>query len=118
VTTPAPLRDGGALQPVDVSSESLEFAGTLRRSITTYAAWTADSDPANVSHAAALANLYAADAFVWAAKENIQIHGSVGVTWECSPHLYTKRAKANHMLLGDPWALRHHIAADAIGVQG
>src|SRR3712207_6871148 len=49
-----------------------------------------------------------------AAKENIQIHGGIGYTWEHDAHLYLKRAKSSELLFGAP---RQHRArlADLVG---
>ena len=49
-----------------------------------------------------LAKLYACNAFIRIAAENLQIHGGMGCTWEHSAHLYLRRAKALQHLLGSP----------------
>ena len=49
-----------------------------------------------------LAKLYACDAFIRIAAENLQIHGGMGCTWEHSAHLYLRRAKTLQHLLGSP----------------
>ncbi len=36
-----------------------------------------------------------------AAHRNIRFHGGMGFTWEVSPHLYEKRARADQLLLKD-----------------
>ena len=43
--------------------------------------------------AAAAARIAATEAFLLAAKENIQTHGGIGFTWEFDCHLYYRRAK-------------------------
>ena len=40
------------------------------------------------------------DAFFLAAKENIQVHGGMGYTWEFDCHLYYRRAKLLSLVLG------------------
>jgi len=52
------------------------------------------------------------EVFFLAARENIQIHGGVGVTWEASPHLFFRRARHLSLVCGasDGWAER--LAAD------
>ena len=48
-----------------------------------------------------LAKAQAADAFWQAAKDNIQIHGGIGFTYEHEAHRYYRRAQASSLLLGD-----------------
>jgi alkylation response protein AidB-like acyl-CoA dehydrogenase len=59
-----------------------------------------------------MARVAASDAFGFASRENIQIHGGVGVTWEASPHLFFRRARHLSLVCGasDGWAER--LAAD------
>jgi alkylation response protein AidB-like acyl-CoA dehydrogenase len=42
----------------------------------------------------------ASDGFYFAAKENIQVHGGMGFTWEFDCHLYYRRAKLLSLNLG------------------
>jgi len=74
-----------------------------------YASWAAENDE-DLTLAASLAKSCCDDAYERAAAENIQIHGGIGFTWEASPHLYFKRAKANATLLGSPYYHRARIA--------
>ena len=43
-------------------------------------------------------------------RENIQIHGGIGFTWEHPAHLYFKRAKSSELLFGDPAYHRELLA--------
>jgi alkylation response protein AidB-like acyl-CoA dehydrogenase len=61
----------------------------------------AESDP-ETPVLAAMAKAAAADAYMRAAANAIQIHGGVGFTWENDTHLWFKRAKSSEVLLGDP----------------
>ncbi len=74
-------------------------------------------DPAEFAIAAPLAGSICSDAYLWAAGENIQIHGGIGFTWEHDAHLYLKRAKASSLLFGD---VRHHRGrlAATLGLAG
>jgi alkylation response protein AidB-like acyl-CoA dehydrogenase len=65
--------------------------------------------------AAVLAGAYCSDAFTHAAKENIQIHGGIGCTWEHDAHLYLRRAKSSEQLLGGPATHRARLA-DLTGI--
>lgn len=50
--------------------------------------------------AARIAALTAAEAFLFASAQNIQLHGGIGFTWEHDAHLYYKRARTSAQLLG------------------
>jgi len=64
---------------------------------------------------AALVSAYCSAAYTHAAKENIQIHGGIGFTWEHDAHLYLKRAKTSELLFGAPSVHRARIA-DLVGI--
>jgi alkylation response protein AidB-like acyl-CoA dehydrogenase len=72
------------------------------RSAAYYASWCAAEVNAELGSAAAIAKSYCSEAYYYAAKENIQIHGGVGFAWEHPAHLYFKRAKSTELLFGDP----------------
>ncbi|OAA18300.1 acyl-CoA dehydrogenase [Frankia sp. EI5c] len=60
--------------------------------------------------AASLAAAWCATAYTHAAKENIQIHGGIGFTWEHPAHLYLRRAKTAELLFGTPARHRARVA--------
>jgi alkylation response protein AidB-like acyl-CoA dehydrogenase len=60
--------------------------------------------------AATLAYAYCSQAFTYAAKECIQIHGGIGYTWEHDAHLYLRRAKSSQLLFGPPARARLRLA--------
>jgi alkylation response protein AidB-like acyl-CoA dehydrogenase len=78
------------------------------------ASLAAASDP-ELPVAAALAAAYCAGAYTHAAKENIQIHGGIGYTWEHDAHLHLKRAKSSELLFGTPARHRARLA-DLVGI--
>ncbi|MBN6055345.1 acyl-CoA/acyl-ACP dehydrogenase [Nonomuraea sp. RK-328] len=80
-------------------------------SIVRYAAWAADEDPAELPHAAALAQAYVGRACFEVARDHLLLHGGVGFTWEHDAHLFYKRAKADEVLLGPPRVHRARLAA-------
>ena len=65
----------------------------MARSNAYYGAWALSTDAAELPIAAAGARISAIDAFHLASKENIQIHGGIGFTWEADPHLFYRRSK-------------------------
>jgi alkylation response protein AidB-like acyl-CoA dehydrogenase len=64
---------------------------------------------------AALVSAYCSAAYTHAAKENIQIHGGIGFTWEHDAQLYLKRAKTSELLFGAPAAQRARVA-ELVGI--
>ncbi|HVV30536.1 MAG TPA: acyl-CoA dehydrogenase family protein [Mycobacteriales bacterium] len=94
----------GSFQAIKHQCADLQVQVVSARSAATWACGIAsgEQDPAQLPLAAALAGAYCADAFVTAAKANLQIHGGIGFTWEHDAHLYLKRAKSGQLLLGTP----------------
>ncbi|GAA2316469.1 acyl-CoA dehydrogenase family protein [Nonomuraea roseoviolacea subsp. roseoviolacea] len=80
-------------------------------SVVRHAAWAADEDPAELPHAAALAQAYVGRACFEVARDHLLLHGGVGFTWEHDAHLFYKRAKADEVLLGPPRVHRARLAA-------
>ena len=72
----------------------------LARSNAYFGAWALSRDAAEMPLAAAAARVAATEAFHFAAKENIQIHGGMGFTWEFDCHLYYRRSKHLALALG------------------
>ncbi len=59
---------------------------------------TGDGEP----YAASMAKALAADTYMNAAKEAIQLRGGIGFTWEEDTQLWFKRAKSSEVLMGTP----------------
>jgi len=72
----------------------------LARSNAYYGAWALSKDAPELPVAAATARVAATEAYYQAAKENIQIHGGMGFTWEFDCHLHYRRAKLTGLILG------------------
>jgi alkylation response protein AidB-like acyl-CoA dehydrogenase len=75
-----------------------------------YAAWAATEDNEEVSVAASLAKAYCTESYFTNSRENIQVHGGIGFTYEHDAHLYYRRAKTAELFLGDPTYHRELIA--------
>lgn len=73
---------------------------TLARSNCYYGAWALSTGAAELATAAATARVSATQAFHECSKENIQIHGGMGFTWEFNCHLYYRRHKLLAVNLG------------------
>jgi len=102
----------GSYQAIKHRLADMYVKNELARSIAYYAAWALASAATELPRAAAMARVAASDAFGFASRESIQIHGGVGVTWEASPHLFFRRAHHLSLVCGasDGWAER--LAAD------
>jgi alkylation response protein AidB-like acyl-CoA dehydrogenase len=70
----------------------------------------ADLDEAQAELAAAVACALALPAFSFCAKQNVQVHGGIGYTWEHDAHLYVRRAIALEALFGPVDTAREHVA--------
>ena len=79
------------------------------------AARLADEAADEVPLAAATAHICSSRAYMFAAAENIQVHGGIGFTWEHPAHLYFKRAKSSELFLGTP-GYHRELICQALGV--
>ena len=79
------------------------------------AARLADEAAAEFPVAAATAHICCSQAYMFAAAENIQVHGGIGFTWEHPAHLYFRRAKASELLFGGP-AVYHERLLARLGI--
>jgi alkylation response protein AidB-like acyl-CoA dehydrogenase len=76
-----------------------------------YGAWAISTDARETSLAAAGARCSATDALDYAAQENIQIHGGIGVTWESDCQLFYRRARLNALMLGSRYEWQDRLVA-------
>jgi alkylation response protein AidB-like acyl-CoA dehydrogenase len=79
----------------------------------TAGAWGAareDLEDDEADLAAAVASSLALPAFDFCAKQNIQVHGGIGYTWQHDAHLYLRRAIALESLLGPVERAREDVA--------
>ncbi|MWA02399.1 acyl-CoA dehydrogenase [Actinomadura sp. LD22] len=81
-------------------------------SVTRHAAWAADALPAGEAlAAAAVAKAYCARAAREVCETAIQVHGGIGMTWECLAHVHLRRALVSAQLLGDVGVNLARVAA-------
>ncbi|MGL4559691.1 MAG: acyl-CoA dehydrogenase family protein, partial [Afipia sp.] len=85
-------RQIGSFQAVKHILADMYVSATLARSNCYYGAWALSTDAAELPEAAATARISATQAFQHCAKNNIQVHGGMGFTWEFDCHLYYRRA--------------------------
>jgi alkylation response protein AidB-like acyl-CoA dehydrogenase len=101
----------GAYQAVSHRCAQMLLDTEKARSMTAFAAWTADADPEQLAQAAAMAKAAASDAGREVTASAIQAHGGIGFTWEADVHWLFKRAQLDAALLGGAKRHRAHIAA-------
>jgi len=90
----------GSFQAVKHILADMYVSATLARSNCYYGAWALSTDAGELAEAAAAARISATQAFQHCAKQNIQVHGGMGFTWEFDCHLYYRRANALALALG------------------
>jgi len=90
----------GSFQAIKHMLADMYVSATLARSNCYYGAWALSTDAAELPEAAASARVAATQAFQHCAKNNIQVHGGMGFTWEFDCHLYYRRANVLALSLG------------------
>jgi alkylation response protein AidB-like acyl-CoA dehydrogenase len=90
----------GSFQAIKHKLADVYVATELARANAYYGAWALSRDAAELPLAAAAARISANEAYFLAAKENIQVHGGMGFTWEFDCHLHYRRAKLLALALG------------------
>jgi len=93
-------RQIASFQAIKHKLADMYVAIELARSNAYYGAWALAKDAPELPVAAAAARVAASEAYYQAAKENIQIHGGMGFTWEFDCHLHYRRAKLTGLMLG------------------
>jgi alkylation response protein AidB-like acyl-CoA dehydrogenase len=90
----------GSFQAVKHMLADMYVSATLARSNCYYGAWALSTNASELPEAAAAARISATQAFQHCAKNNIQVHGGMGFTWEFDCHMYYRRANATALSLG------------------
>src|SRR5262245_52664990 len=90
----------GSFQAVKHMLADMYVSATLARSNCYYGAWALSTNAGELPEAAASARISATQAFQHCAKNNIQVHGGMGFTWEFDCHMYYRRSNALALSLG------------------
>jgi alkylation response protein AidB-like acyl-CoA dehydrogenase len=90
----------GSLQAIKHMLANMYVAATLARSNCYYGAWALANSAPELPTAAASARISATNAFQECARNNIQVHGGMGFTFELDCHLFYRRANALALALG------------------
>jgi len=105
----------GSFQAIKHKCADMLLEVESARSAAEYAAWCVAEGRDELPAVAALAKAYCADAYLFVAAQNIQIHGGIGFTWEHPAHLYYRRAKSSDLLFGDARHQRERLARHVVG---
>lgn len=102
----------GSFQAIQhlLAEQKANLAGAS--SCTQYAAWAVDElDLTDAMLAARTAKASAAEAGCKVAEAVLQVHGGIGMTWECAVHRYLRRVTLDRVLLGDEHVQYREIAS-------
>jgi len=99
----------GSFQAIKHRLADVYVAVELARANAYYGAWAISAGAADLAIAAASTRVCATAAFEFASKENIQVHGGVGCTWEYDCHLYYRRSKLLGLMLGGPSYWKNYL---------
>jgi alkylation response protein AidB-like acyl-CoA dehydrogenase len=105
----------GSFQAVKHKCADMLVRVELAEAAAREAARLADEAAPEFGVAAATAHICCSQAYLFAATENIQVHGGIGFTWEHSAHLYFRRAKSSELLFGGP-AVYHERLLHRLGI--
>jgi acyl-CoA dehydrogenase len=90
----------GSFQAIKHMLADMYVAATLARSNAYYGAWALSTDAGELAEAAANARVSATQAYQLCAKNNTQVHGGMGFTWEFDCHLHYRRSNLLALTLG------------------
>jgi len=102
----------GSFQAIKHMLADMYVAAKLAESNCYYAAWALSTDSTELPLAAATARVSATQAFQQCAKDNIQVHGGMGFTWEFDCHLYYRRSNFLALELGGLTAWESRLVED------
>jgi alkylation response protein AidB-like acyl-CoA dehydrogenase len=100
----------GAYQGVSHRIAAMLLGVEESRSLTYFAAWTADAEPDSLPMAAAMAGARSADAGWEVPASALQVLGGIGFTWEHDLQFWLKRGRVAGRMLGNPRAHRERVA--------
>ncbi len=90
----------GSMQAIKHMLADMYVAAALARSNAYYGAWALATGAAELAQAAAAARVSATQAYQHCARNNIQVHGGMGFTWEFDCHLHYRRSNLLALALG------------------
>ena len=104
----------GSFQAIKHKLADVYIANELARANAHHAAWALAADTEELPLAAATARVASTEALERAARENMQTHGGISVTWAHDCHLFYRRARHLAACLGPIQAWRDRAGAKLI----
>lgn len=86
-------RSLSSYQSIKHKLADIYVAVELARSNAYYAAWALETGSSDFLAAAAAAKISATQGYEQAARENLQVHGGIGYTWEADCHFHYRRSR-------------------------
>ncbi|HVZ08022.1 acyl-CoA dehydrogenase family protein [Rhodopila sp.] len=102
----------GSFQAIKHRIADMYIQVELARSNAYYGAWAVHTGAAELPIAAAVARIAASEAGWFTTKENIQVHGGMGFTWQMDCQLYYRRAKLLALTLGGAREWKHRLIGE------
>ncbi|MES2987338.1 MAG: acyl-CoA dehydrogenase family protein [Pseudomonadota bacterium] len=101
----------GSYQAIKHKLADIYVKNELARANAYYAAWAYATGDAGLPAAASAARIAASDAFWFAARENLHVHGGMGYTSEADCHLFYRRARQLSLVIGSPSTWKERLMA-------
>lgn len=111
-------RSLASFQAIKHKLADVAVATELARSNAYFGGWAAQSSPDDLPAAAAAARLSGIKCFEMAARENLQVHGGIGYTFEANCHFYYRRERMLAVHLGNRGFWANRLLAAQPGRQG
>ncbi|HUJ45869.1 MAG TPA: acyl-CoA dehydrogenase family protein [Rhizomicrobium sp.] len=105
-------RQIGSYQAIKHKLADMYVNNELARSNAYFGAWALSTGARELALAAAAARVSATQAFDYAAKEMIQIHGGIGFTWEADCHFFYKRSRELGLSLGAQRTWKNRLVSE------
>ncbi|MDT0509885.1 acyl-CoA dehydrogenase family protein [Novosphingobium sp. MMS21-SN21R] len=100
----------GSYQAIKHKLADVFVKNEVARANAYYGAWALSTDADELPVAAAAARVAGCAAYWLAAKEMIQTHGGIGVTWEADCHFFYRRARHLGLVIGAPRDWKRRLA--------
>ena len=102
----------GSFQAIKHRVADMYIQVELARSNAYYGAWAVNAGSPELPIAASVARIAACDAGWFVTKENIQVHGGMGFTWQMDCQLYYRRSKLLALALGGAREWKRRLIAE------
>ncbi|MGI9292866.1 MAG: acyl-CoA dehydrogenase family protein [Pseudomonadales bacterium] len=90
----------GSFQAIKHNLANMYVNNQIARSNAYYGAWALSTNAPEMALAAAVARVSATEAYEYATRESLHVHGGMGFTWEADCHLFLRRSRSLAVNLG------------------